>query len=385
MIRKRQFSSQDASTDYSSAATSKYSQQQSQPSRIVDVSDLAQDMRREVRKYTQKCRQEGQDPIKLAGVLAVDAMPDSQYAEVYASTVAETLRDDGIHYEHVECRGTEPQDVEIAIEALNVRPDVHGILVYYPIFKTKLLQQSTDQRRYLNASTGVYFKSYDDYLQDVLRPEKDVEGLSHNYDSRYQFRARRQSHEIYVPCTALAVARILETYHIFPANNNHSDNDEAERISLAGNNNDNKNINQPWLGTTATVVNRSEVLGRPLAAMLAMKGATVYSVDEHSILQFKSNGKMRRCTEPHVTLDWCLGQSSLIVTGVPNEKFRLPLDSISAENATIVDVSEFANVNEEDVFKRPGITFVPSIGRVTVAALEHNLISLHQKFTQHQG
>ena len=40
-----------------------------------------------------------------------------------------------------------------------------------------------------------------------------------------------------------------------------------------------------------TIVNRSEVVGHPLAAMLANDGATVYSVDMDSIYVLK-NGKI---------------------------------------------------------------------------------------------
>ena len=42
-----------------------------------------------------------------------------------------------------------------------------------------------------------------------------------------------------------------------------------------------------------TVINRSEVVGRPLAAMLANDGATVYSIDINSIYMFK-NGKLQQ-------------------------------------------------------------------------------------------
>jgi len=39
-------------------------------------------------------------------------------------------------------------------------------------------------------------------------------------------------------------------------------------------------------GRHITIINRSEVVGRPLAALLANDGAKVYSVDEHGILEF---------------------------------------------------------------------------------------------------
>lgn len=338
------------------------------PSKIVDVTELAEQMRAEVREYTSKSK----EPIRLAGLLAVDAMPDLEDAEIYSNHIAERLKEDGIEYEHVFCRGYEPEDVEAAIEEMNNRKDVHGILVYYPIFRKRSEEEHDRHQRkhgpYMNAKTGVYYKSYDDYLRDVVSPEKDVEGLSSNYNSRWYFRTRGFTHrrkkgEIYIPCTALAVGRILEAYHVFPTNTNATD----------------KTSNQQWLDTTATVINRSEIMGRPLAAMLALKGADVYSVDENSILLFRHGGKMRRCNEPHIDLDWCLAQSSIVVTGVPSSDFQLSAHSIATETATIVNVSEFSNVDEESIMERPGISYIPKVGKITVAALEQNLISLHQR------
>ena len=39
-------------------------------------------------------------------------------------------------------------------------------------------------------------------------------------------------------------------------------------------------------GKTITIINRSETVGRPLAALLANDGAVVYSVDVHDLLLF---------------------------------------------------------------------------------------------------
>ncbi|CAB9507162.1 Methylenetetrahydrofolate dehydrogenase [NAD(+)] [Seminavis robusta] len=349
--------------------------------RIVDVSGLADQMRQEVRDYTGQLQLQQRRPIRLAGIFATQAMTESQRveAEVYATHISQTLQEDGLAYEHVECRGSQPADVDAAIQKMNQRSDVHGILVYYPIFKN-MRHQHNRPRQYLNASTGVYYKSCDDYLRDRVHPAKDVEGLGHGYNSRYHFRARarRGDHSnIYVPCTALAVARILETYHPLE----HHPNGNA------------------WKDVTVTVVNRSEIFGRPLAAMLALKGAHVFSVDENSILKFCPNGRMKRLShlDHHqhpqaVSLEWCLQQSNIAVTGVPSPQFSLPLDALLAEKSsssdtavTIVNVSEFDNVMEEDVLERPdddNITFIPSVGKVTVAALEHNLLNLHKQQQQ---
>jgi hypothetical protein len=49
-------------------------------------------------------------------------------------------------------------------------------------------------------------------------------------------------------------------------------------------------------GKIVTVINRSEIVGRPLAAMLANDGAEVYSVDINSIYRL-SGGRLYPCDE----------------------------------------------------------------------------------------
>ena len=159
------------------------------------------------------------------------------------------------------------------------------------------------------------------------------------------------------PCTALSVLRILETY--LPAQ-----------------------VTTSWRGTVVTIVNRSEILGRPLAAMLANAGATVYSIDAESILLFRDGGRMRRCTEPSITMEHCIQQSTVVVTGVPLPHFAIPCDYINP-CTTVVNVSEYPNVDENVLLEVPGVQFIPQVGKVTIAALEQNLIDLHRR--HHNG
>lgn len=63
-------------------------------------------------------------------------------------------------------------------------------------------------------------------------------------------------------------------------------------------------------GKTVTIINRSEIVGRPLAAMLANDGATIYSVDVDSIFVFQ-RGALRK-TE--ATPEEAVGQSDVVVT-----------------------------------------------------------------------
>jgi methylenetetrahydrofolate dehydrogenase (NAD+) len=70
-----------------------------------------------------------------------------------------------------------------------------------------------------------------------------------------------------LPCTALSVVKILET--------------------CPGVYDTSQPMGKHMQGEIVTVINRSEIVGRPLAAMLANDGADVYSVDIDSIYLFR--------------------------------------------------------------------------------------------------
>jgi methylenetetrahydrofolate dehydrogenase (NAD+) len=312
------------------------------PGQIIDVTDMALKMRESVRDYVRRQK----EAVKLVGVLAHDG-PCRDDCEHYSDIVAQTCSEDGIRYEVSRVSGEKFNNVEEAVQEANERPDVHGIIVYYPIYKRR---DALTRGPYKNMLTGVYYKSPDDYLRDLVSPEKDVEGLCHNYNARWLFRARglnrARSNNVVYPCTALSVLTILQ--------------------NLCG--------EGDWSGLTVTIINRSEILGRPLAAMLANQGANVYSVDIDSVLFFGPGGQLRRVS--NTTLARCVEKSSIIVSGVPSSSFVLPCHIINP-GSIVVNVSEYSNIPEE-VLQVPRVQFVPQVGKMTVAALERNLVHLHE-------
>ena len=66
-------------------------------------------------------------------------------------------------------------------------------------------------------------------------------------------------------------------------------------VSTAGCYDVTKPIGRRMEGKVVTVINRSEIVGRPLAAMLSNDGATVYSVDINSIYRFEPGGRLEKC------------------------------------------------------------------------------------------
>ena len=112
-----------------------------------------------------------------------------------------------------------------------------------------------------------------------------------------------------LPCTPLAVVKILEYLHIY------------NTILPYGNR---------LFGHTICVINRSEVVGRPLAALLANDGAKVYSVDVTGVQQFSRGEGLTN--KKHDVLDiegWkledCIGHCDVVISGVPNESFKIPV------------------------------------------------------------
>ena len=131
-------------------------------------------------------------------------------------------------------------------------------------------------------------------------------------------------------------------------------------------------------GKTITVVNRSEVVGRPLAALLANDGAKVYSADENGLLELhRGEGiqlKKHEVFETQVSLTEALQVSDIVIGGVPSPNYKIPTAGLK-EGVIALNFSSFKNF-EQDIKTKASI-YVPSVGKVTVAMLERNLVRLY--------
>lgn len=90
-------------------------------------------------------------------------------------------------------------------------------------------------------------------------------------------------------------------------------------------------------------MNRSEVVGRPLAALLANDGATVYSVDVTGVQKFtRGEGLRKRKHEveemPGKGLKDVAGLCDVVITGVPGEKYKFDV-SLLREGAVCINFS----------------------------------------------
>jgi len=198
-----------------------------------------------------------------------------------------------------------------------------------------------------------------------------------------------ESEHVIYPCTALAVYKILESLRSSSSRGAGVAQSSSMPTGGAGAFDEGRS-GRCYEGATMTIINRSEVLGLPLAAMMSrMAGATVYSVDANSVLVFRPDGKVRRAgASSPAAIERCVGMSSVIVSGVPASAsfFGVPTEWIP-ENATAINVAAGrSNFDEgtllygDDASRHRGVTYIPHVGRVTVAALEYNLMRLHKKY-----
>lgn len=223
----------------------------------------------------------------------------------------------------------------------NEDDDVDGMIVYYPIFPNN--------------------PSHDKYIQESVDLGKDVEGLRHKHIHNMYHNIRfidppENRKKSILPCTPLAVVKILEYLQIY------------NPILASGNR---------LFGKTITVINRSEVNGRPLAALLANDGATVYSVDVTGVQIFtRGEGikKARHQVEDKEgwKLEDCLPLSDVVIGGVPVESFKVPTELIR-DGAVCINFSSYRNFDGPAIKEKASI-YVPSVGKVTIAILLRNLV-----------
>ncbi|CAI4610425.1 ADM_collapsed_G0035150.mRNA.1.CDS.1 [Saccharomyces cerevisiae] len=192
----------------------------------------------------------------------------------------------------------------------------------------------------------------------------DVEGLNHVYYQNLYHNVRYLDKEnrlkSILPCTPLAIVKILEFLKIY---NNLLP--EGNRL----------------YGKKCIVINRSEIVGRPLAALLANDGATVYSVDVNNIQKF-TRGESLKLNKHHVEdlgeysedlLKKCSLDSDVVITGVPSENYKFPTEYIK-EGAVCINFA--CTKNFSDDVKEKASLYVPMTGKVTIAMLLRNMLRL---------
>ena len=243
--------------------------------------------------------------------LATILVGDDPASQTYVKNKHKACEDTGIiTKDHQPPTETSQNDLNELIDMLNDDPSVHGILVQLPL------------PNHLNEF---------DTITRIL-PEKDVDGLTpHNVGLLATGKA------VLKPCTPSGIIEMLDYY----------------KISLEG-----KNI---------VVINRSNLVGKPLYHLLLQKNATVTT-----------------CHSKSIDLKKFCKDADIVITGVGNrDSFTLTSDMIK-DNAIVIDVAtthhdgklkgdtDFDDIISKASFASP----VPGgVGPMTVAMLLKNTVT----------
>jgi methylenetetrahydrofolate dehydrogenase (NADP+)/methenyltetrahydrofolate cyclohydrolase len=181
--------------------------------RIIDGKLIAEQTRNEVAQAVQAfCERTGVTP-HLAAVL----VGNDPASEVYVRNKERACQKAGLASTLHRLSGTTTQNELLdLVQRLNSDPTVHGILVQLPLPK------------HIDAT----------FILDAIHPTKDVDAFHpENVGLMLQGRPR------FLPCTPAGVMRLLEVSAI------------------------------PTCGQHAVVIGRSDIVGKPMAALLLQKGA----------------------------------------------------------------------------------------------------------------
>lgn len=182
--------------------------------RILDGGAVAEGMRRRVAEAVQRLVARGVVPR-----LEVILVGDDPASRVYVAAKGRACAEVGIRSAtHSLPAATNADELAALIRALNQDPDVDGILLQMP------LPKPLDGRAFL----------------DLIDPAKDVDGFH-----PVNVGLLHQGRPAFVPCTPAGILRMLD----------------ESGIEL--------------LGRRAVVVGRSEIVGKPMAALLLARHATV--------------------------------------------------------------------------------------------------------------
>ena len=271
---------------------------------ILDGKLVASEVKQQVALQVEQLAKRGVKPI-LATIQVGDDPASSSYLRGKHKAAEEV----GIQSENHHLPANTAQDkLEALLNQLNTTPKVHGILVQLP------LPRGFDEER----------------IVERIIPYKDVDGLHPLNEGKLA-----AGKEELVPCTPKGIVKLLSHYDV------------------------------PFDGQRAVVINRTTLVGRPLANLFLNRDATV------TICHSKS----RNLAQIAKTAD-------ILVSAVGREDFQIKPDHVKPK-AAVIDVGLTrvngklrGDVDFDAVSRLAGfITPVPGgVGPMTVACLLENTV-----------
>jgi len=271
---------------------------------ILDGKLVASEVKKQVAVQVEQLAKRGIKPF-----LATIQVGDDPASSSYLRGKHKAAEDVGIRSENHHLPADTPQDkLEALLGQLNTNPKVHGILVQLP------LPRGFDQDRFI----------------ERIIPYKDVDGLHPINEGRLA-----AGKEELVPCTPKGIIKLLSHYKV------------------------------PIAGQRAVIINRTTLVGRPLANLLLNRDATITI-----------------CHSKTPNLAQITKTADVLVSAVGRENFQIRPDHVKP-NAAVVDVGLTrvegklrGDVDFEAVSRLAGfITPVPGgVGPMTVACLLENTV-----------
>ncbi len=279
---------------------------------IINGREIAKEIRNEISKDVKKLISK-YNTIPSITTVKIGKDPSS---ELYLKLRDNACKEVGIKSNHLEFDEKITEDSIIKeITKLNKDGSIHGILIQYPV--PKHIPQET--------------------LMGIVNPKKDVEGFS-----PYNMGKTLLGDEFIIPCTPLSVLTILE----------------HENVNLKG-----KDV---------VIVNHSNIVGKPLAALLLNRNATV------AVCHVFTNEIKKYTTKADILIS---------ATGIP----KLITKDHVKENAFVIDVGIIktdqgicGDVDFGEVKEKVGkITPVPGgVGPITIACSLKNMIKTFKNYLE---
>ena len=270
---------------------------------------LAKELKREIALRVERLKGKGISPT--LATLLVGEDPSSR---IYVKAKSKDCEEVGINFRlHEFPSNVTERELTELIEGLDEDDEVHGIIVQLP------LPKHLDRRKIIARIT----------------PQKDVDGL-HPYNVGKLWLGAYELERDLLPCTPLGILKLLDHYGI-----------ELE-------------------GKLAVIINRSDLVGKPLAKLFLDRDATVMV-----------------CHSKTPELEQQTKRADILVSAVGRRPSFVVSEQMVKEGAVVIDVGMsyiegklYGDVDFEGVSKKASfITPVPGgVGPMTRAALLHNIL-----------
>ncbi len=272
---------------------------------IIDGKAIAARVRAEVAREVSALVEQGEDPPGLATIL----VGDDPGSTIYVANKRKASAEVGIadHHRHLSADVSQ-EEVAAAIDHSNRDPSVAGILLQLPL------------------PAGLRAAE----LTAMIWPDKDVDGLTPISAGRLA-----QGTPGLRPCTPLGIVELLDTYE----------------VSLEG--------------AEAVVVGRSNLVGKPLAALLLQRNATV------TMCHSRTRELPRVCARADILV------AAVGVPGLVGEDHVKPGATVIDVGVNRTEAGLRGDVDFESAARRAGlITPVPGgVGPMTIAMLLRNTLA----------